>query len=228
MSWSRVLKSAQAFAAHTFLLCFTLLLLLKLDHRISSSWWLVSFFFFLLFMLISFWVFVSFNWVTKFVFKFCFLCFFFFFFNSNRCFCLFILLFIITIFGDKGLWCYLIECVPFCVWSKKRGFYPIKKLAVVDITCNVWYIYVLVWEHNLMIMHMLTTLSMNCSFVNFATVIPQFCKVQFSRDRCFCCCINRVWKPSSWVGVKDHLDELSLESFKVACCIFRVQTWDFL
>lgn len=41
MSWSRVLKSAQAFAAHTFLLCFTLLLLLKLDHRISSSWWII-------------------------------------------------------------------------------------------------------------------------------------------------------------------------------------------
>ncbi|CAJ2634895.1 unnamed protein product [Trifolium pratense] len=41
MSWSRVLKSAQAFAAHTFLLCFTLLLLLKLDHQISSSWWII-------------------------------------------------------------------------------------------------------------------------------------------------------------------------------------------
>ncbi|CAI8610209.1 unnamed protein product [Vicia faba] len=41
MSWSRVLKSAQALAAHTFLLSFTLLLLLKLDHHISSSWWMI-------------------------------------------------------------------------------------------------------------------------------------------------------------------------------------------
>ncbi|CAL5198536.1 unnamed protein product [Lathyrus oleraceus] len=41
MSWSRVLKSAQALAAHTFLVSFTLLLLLKLDHHISSSWWMI-------------------------------------------------------------------------------------------------------------------------------------------------------------------------------------------
>ncbi|MED6172132.1 hypothetical protein PIB30_047219 [Stylosanthes scabra] len=41
MSWKRVLKSAQALAAHTFLLCFTALLVLKLDHRLYSSWWLI-------------------------------------------------------------------------------------------------------------------------------------------------------------------------------------------
>ncbi|KAG4390632.1 hypothetical protein GLYMA_05G013200v4 [Glycine max] len=42
MSWRRVLNSAQALAAHTFLLCFTLFLVLKLDHNLSSSWWLQS------------------------------------------------------------------------------------------------------------------------------------------------------------------------------------------
>jgi len=41
MSWRRVLNSAQALAAHTFLLCFTLFLVLKLDHDLSCSWWLV-------------------------------------------------------------------------------------------------------------------------------------------------------------------------------------------
>ncbi|XP_027329442.1 uncharacterized protein LOC113845928 isoform X5 [Abrus precatorius] len=41
MSWRRVLKSAQALAAHTFLLCFTLFLVLKLDHHISCSWWII-------------------------------------------------------------------------------------------------------------------------------------------------------------------------------------------
>ncbi|KAK7330200.1 hypothetical protein VNO77_24387 [Canavalia gladiata] len=41
MSWRRVLKSAQALAAHTFLLCFTLFLVLKLDHRFSFSWWII-------------------------------------------------------------------------------------------------------------------------------------------------------------------------------------------
>ncbi|XP_057419713.1 uncharacterized protein LOC130713903 [Lotus japonicus] len=41
MSWRRVLKSVQALAAHTFLFCFTLLLLLKLDHQLSSSWWTI-------------------------------------------------------------------------------------------------------------------------------------------------------------------------------------------
>ncbi|XP_061362156.1 uncharacterized protein LOC133305917 isoform X2 [Gastrolobium bilobum] len=41
MSWRRVLKSAQALAAHTFLLCFTLFLLFKLDHRLSCSWWII-------------------------------------------------------------------------------------------------------------------------------------------------------------------------------------------
>ncbi|KAL8261253.1 hypothetical protein R6Q59_025302 [Mikania micrantha] len=43
MSWRRVAKSLQAFAAHTSLFCFTLLLLLKLDHHIFSSWWIVFF-----------------------------------------------------------------------------------------------------------------------------------------------------------------------------------------
>lgn len=41
MSWRRVLKSAQALGAHTFLFCFTLFLVLKLDHHISSSWWII-------------------------------------------------------------------------------------------------------------------------------------------------------------------------------------------
>ncbi|XP_039040482.1 uncharacterized protein LOC120178750 isoform X2 [Hibiscus syriacus] len=43
MSWRRVLKSAQALAAHTLLFCFTLLLLLKLDHVVSYSWWTIFF-----------------------------------------------------------------------------------------------------------------------------------------------------------------------------------------
>ncbi|XVF12338.1 hypothetical protein REPUB_Repub08aG0107800 [Reevesia pubescens] len=43
MSWRRVLKSAQALAAHSLLFCFTLLLLLKLDHLVSYSWWLIFF-----------------------------------------------------------------------------------------------------------------------------------------------------------------------------------------
>ncbi|KAI3944325.1 hypothetical protein MKW92_032505 [Papaver armeniacum] len=41
MSWRRVAKSAQALAAHTFLFCFTILLLLKLDHVVSYSWWMI-------------------------------------------------------------------------------------------------------------------------------------------------------------------------------------------
>ncbi|KAG4930226.1 hypothetical protein AAZX31_17G117600 [Glycine max] len=41
MSWRRVLNSAQALAAHTFLLCFTLFLVLKLDHNLSCSWWVI-------------------------------------------------------------------------------------------------------------------------------------------------------------------------------------------
>lgn len=44
MSCRRVLKSIQALAAHSLLFCFTLLLVLKLDHTVSCSWWLVSFF----------------------------------------------------------------------------------------------------------------------------------------------------------------------------------------
>ncbi|KAL2338297.1 hypothetical protein Fmac_012743 [Flemingia macrophylla] len=41
MSWRRVLKSAQALSAHTFLFCFTLFLVLKLDHNIPFSWWVI-------------------------------------------------------------------------------------------------------------------------------------------------------------------------------------------
>ncbi|AEE29718.1 Transmembrane Fragile-X-F-associated protein [Arabidopsis thaliana] len=43
MSCRRVLKSIQALAAHSLLFCFTLLLVLKLDHTVSSSWWMVFF-----------------------------------------------------------------------------------------------------------------------------------------------------------------------------------------
>ncbi|XP_043698396.1 uncharacterized protein LOC122649099 [Telopea speciosissima] len=41
MNWRRVAKSAQAFAAHSFLLCFTVLLVLKLDHVGYYSWWII-------------------------------------------------------------------------------------------------------------------------------------------------------------------------------------------
>nr|GEU71942.1 transmembrane fragile-X-F-associated protein [Tanacetum cinerariifolium] len=41
MSWNRVSKSLQAFAAHTSLFSFTLLLVLKLDHLVSYSWWII-------------------------------------------------------------------------------------------------------------------------------------------------------------------------------------------
>ncbi|KAJ0750825.1 putative transmembrane Fragile-X-F-associated protein [Helianthus annuus] len=40
MSWRRVANSLQAFSAHTALFCFTLLLVLKLDHLVFFSWWL--------------------------------------------------------------------------------------------------------------------------------------------------------------------------------------------
>ncbi|XVE58709.1 hypothetical protein DITRI_Ditri04bG0190800 [Diplodiscus trichospermus] len=43
MSWRRVLKAAQALAAHSLLFCFTLLLPLKLDHVVSCSWWTIFF-----------------------------------------------------------------------------------------------------------------------------------------------------------------------------------------
>ncbi|KAI7732482.1 hypothetical protein M8C21_024201 [Ambrosia artemisiifolia] len=43
MSWRRVANSLQAFSAHTALFCFTLLLVLKLDHLVSFSWWVVFF-----------------------------------------------------------------------------------------------------------------------------------------------------------------------------------------
>nr|GMC69452.1 Kinesin-like protein [Ipomoea batatas] len=43
MSWRRVAKSLQALAAHSLLLCFTLLLVLKLDRIIFCSWWIVFF-----------------------------------------------------------------------------------------------------------------------------------------------------------------------------------------
>ncbi|XP_057824019.2 uncharacterized protein LOC131036200 isoform X2 [Cryptomeria japonica] len=41
MTWSRVLKSAQAVAAHGLLLCFTILLTLKLDKHLKRSWWFI-------------------------------------------------------------------------------------------------------------------------------------------------------------------------------------------
>ncbi|CAA7032471.1 unnamed protein product [Microthlaspi erraticum] len=41
MSCRRVLKSIQALAAHSLLFCFTLSLVLKLDHAVASSWWMV-------------------------------------------------------------------------------------------------------------------------------------------------------------------------------------------
>ncbi|GAB4860958.1 hypothetical protein Ancab_036118 [Ancistrocladus abbreviatus] len=41
MSWRRVVKSLQAFAAHGLLFAFTLLLVLRLDHVIVCSWWIV-------------------------------------------------------------------------------------------------------------------------------------------------------------------------------------------
>ncbi|XP_062157902.1 uncharacterized protein LOC133865495 isoform X2 [Alnus glutinosa] len=43
MSWRRVLNSVQAVAAHSLLLCFTLLLVLKLDHVVFYSWWIIFF-----------------------------------------------------------------------------------------------------------------------------------------------------------------------------------------
>ncbi|KAI5660156.1 hypothetical protein M9H77_28949 [Catharanthus roseus] len=42
-SWRRVGKALQAVTAHSFLLCFTLLLVLKLDHVVSYSWWVIFF-----------------------------------------------------------------------------------------------------------------------------------------------------------------------------------------
>ncbi|KAI3866525.1 hypothetical protein MKW92_011386 [Papaver armeniacum] len=41
MSWRRVAKSAQAFIAHGLLFCFTLLVLLKLNHVVTYSWWAI-------------------------------------------------------------------------------------------------------------------------------------------------------------------------------------------
>ncbi|THG03067.1 hypothetical protein TEA_010741 [Camellia sinensis var. sinensis] len=43
MNWRRVAKSVQALAAHTFLFCFTILLVLKLDHTVDYSWWFIFF-----------------------------------------------------------------------------------------------------------------------------------------------------------------------------------------
>ncbi|KAJ0038066.1 hypothetical protein Pint_23335 [Pistacia integerrima] len=40
MSWRRVFKSLQALTAHALLFCFTLLLVLKLDHILPYSWWI--------------------------------------------------------------------------------------------------------------------------------------------------------------------------------------------
>ncbi|KAJ4875068.1 Transmembrane Fragile-X-F-associated protein [Raphanus sativus] len=41
MNCRRMLKSVQALSAHSFLFCFTLVLVLKLDHTVSYSWWVV-------------------------------------------------------------------------------------------------------------------------------------------------------------------------------------------
>ncbi|KAH0875839.1 hypothetical protein HID58_073201 [Brassica napus] len=41
MNCRRMLKSVQALSAHSFLFCFTLVLVLKLDHTVSHSWWVV-------------------------------------------------------------------------------------------------------------------------------------------------------------------------------------------
>ncbi|CAN4086743.1 unnamed protein product [Withania somnifera] len=43
MSWRRVGKSGQALAVHILLLCFTVLLVLKLDHFVDYSWWIIFF-----------------------------------------------------------------------------------------------------------------------------------------------------------------------------------------
>ncbi|KAG5619012.1 hypothetical protein H5410_018836 [Solanum commersonii] len=43
MSWRRVGKSFQALSAHFLLLCFTVLLVVKLDHFADFSWWVVFF-----------------------------------------------------------------------------------------------------------------------------------------------------------------------------------------
>ncbi|KAK4361971.1 hypothetical protein RND71_017212 [Anisodus tanguticus] len=43
MSWRRVGKSFQALSAHTLLLCFTVLLVLKLDQFLDYSWWIIFF-----------------------------------------------------------------------------------------------------------------------------------------------------------------------------------------
>lgn len=43
MNWRRVLNSVQALAAHSLLFCFTVLLVLKLDHAVSYSWWIIFF-----------------------------------------------------------------------------------------------------------------------------------------------------------------------------------------
>ncbi|PWA72823.1 transmembrane Fragile-X-F-associated protein [Artemisia annua] len=44
MSWRRVANSVQGFSAHTALLCFTVLLVLKLDHHLlNCSWWVIFF-----------------------------------------------------------------------------------------------------------------------------------------------------------------------------------------
>ncbi|KAJ3672925.1 hypothetical protein LUZ60_006299 [Juncus effusus] len=41
MTWMGVGKSAQGAAAHVFLFCFTVLLALKIDRRLSLSWWII-------------------------------------------------------------------------------------------------------------------------------------------------------------------------------------------
>lgn len=41
MSWSRIAGNLQALAAHTFLLCFTCLIIVKVTSYFYVSWWYV-------------------------------------------------------------------------------------------------------------------------------------------------------------------------------------------
>lgn len=65
MSWRRVAKSLQALTAHSLLLSFTLLLVLKLHHTISYSWWSVLFLSICVYVCISLYLFflIFFLWV---------------------------------------------------------------------------------------------------------------------------------------------------------------------
>ena len=66
MSWRRIAKSLQAFAAHAFLFSFKLLLHLKLDHLVDYySWWSVFvLFFFIKIASFNFWT-ILLKWSSK-------------------------------------------------------------------------------------------------------------------------------------------------------------------